>query len=239
MARHHPIPPCGRATRTSRPFLHASAANVSKKALLSGLAISAFATSVAPVLAQPTDEEAPERRSEVPGRTRDADGMATLPEVRTQGKARVGEYADGRMASESRVGFLGERDFMETPFSTVTYTEAFIADHQAKDISEVISRTDPTVSISGIPGESNESCDRQRTGGHGRLLSKFTRDVRTGRGPQRPLSPSERHASKGFRGRVGQPGDQARTGKTIDPVDRNLRLRFAVRRTYRPRAPLR
>ena len=157
MARHHPIPPCGRATRTSRPFLHASAANVSKKALLSGLAISAFATSVAPVLAQPTDEEAPERRSEVPGRTRDADGMATLPEVRTQGKARVGEYADGRMASESRVGFLGERDFMETPFSTVTYTEAFIADHQAKDISEVISRTDPTVSISGIPGESNES----------------------------------------------------------------------------------
>ena len=83
--------------------------------------------------------------------------MATLPEVRTQGKARAGEYANGRMASESRAGFLGERDFMETPFSTITYTEALMVDHQAKDISEVISRTDPTVSTSGIPGESNES----------------------------------------------------------------------------------
>ena len=113
MAKHYPIPPCGRATRTSRPFLHASAASVSKKALLSGLAIGALATSVAPVLAQPTDEEAPERRSEVLGKTRTADGMTTLPEVRMQGKAKAGEYADGQVASEIRAGFLGKRDFMK------------------------------------------------------------------------------------------------------------------------------
>lgn len=55
------------------------------------------------------------------------------------------------------MGFLGDKDFMETPFSTITYTEQFIADQQAQDIQSVISKTDPTVFTSGIAGEALES----------------------------------------------------------------------------------
>lgn len=66
-------------------------------------------------------------------------------------------YAGGQVTTGARLGLLGDKDFMETPFSTISYTEKYIADQQAKDISEVISKTDPTVFNSGIPGESNES----------------------------------------------------------------------------------
>lgn len=34
---------------------------------------------------------------------------------------------------------------METPFSTVAYTEQYIEDMQAKDITDIIAKTDPTV----------------------------------------------------------------------------------------------
>ena len=61
------------------------------------------------------------------------------------------------MATGGRVGFLGEKDFMETPFSTISYTEKYIADQQARDISDIIAKTDPAVYTSGIPGESQES----------------------------------------------------------------------------------
>ncbi|WP_083637632.1 TonB-dependent receptor [Neptunomonas phycophila] len=66
-------------------------------------------------------------------------------------------YAGGQVSTASRVGLLGDKDVMDTPFSTVTYTEAFIENQQATDIQEIISKTDPSVFTSGISGESLES----------------------------------------------------------------------------------
>lgn len=83
---------------------------------------------------------------------------ATLSTVTVQDKAQTptAPYAGGQVTSGGRMGFLGDKDIMETPFSVITYTEQFIEDQQATDITGVIARTDPTVFTSGIAGESNE-----------------------------------------------------------------------------------
>lgn len=47
-------------------------------------------------------------------------------------------YAGGQVATGGRVGLLGNKDFMETPFSTVSYTDTYIQDLQARDITDVI-----------------------------------------------------------------------------------------------------
>ena len=83
----------------------------------------------------------------------------TLPTVTVTAAAggAASPYAGGQVTSGARIGFLGDKDFMETPFSVITYTDKFIEDQQARDISEVVSRTDPTVFTSGIGGEALES----------------------------------------------------------------------------------
>jgi len=86
----------------------------------------------------------------------DAD-VTTLPEVEVQGQRLSAVYAGGQVATGGRVGLLGERDFMETPFSTVSYTEAFIEAIQARELSDILAATDPTVFNSGMRGEFRES----------------------------------------------------------------------------------
>ncbi len=123
-----------------------------QKALFLGVAVSALSVMTAPVQAQvaaPGVNAGQERPS--------ADGVATLPGVTVQADVTAPTYAGGQVATGGRMGFLGDKDFMETPFSTVTYTEKFIADQQAQDIQSVISKTDPTVFTSGIAGEALES----------------------------------------------------------------------------------
>ncbi len=41
-------------------------------------------------------------------------------------------FAGGEVARGSRVGILGNRDYMDTPFSTTTYTQQYIQDNQAR-----------------------------------------------------------------------------------------------------------
>ncbi|MDR6711597.1 iron complex outermembrane receptor protein [Pseudomonas hunanensis] len=66
-------------------------------------------------------------------------------------------YAGGQVATGGRVGLLGNKDFMETPFSTVSYTDTYIQDLQAKDISSVIAATDPAVFSNGLKGTYSEN----------------------------------------------------------------------------------
>jgi iron complex outermembrane receptor protein len=66
-------------------------------------------------------------------------------------------YAGGQVAYGSRVGLLGNKDFMETPFSTVSYTEKYIADRQAQNITQVIAATDPAVFSNGLTGTFSEN----------------------------------------------------------------------------------
>ncbi|MCU1084811.1 TonB-dependent receptor [Stenotrophomonas maltophilia] len=83
---------------------------------------------------------------------------STLPSVQVQEQRRVtADYAGGQVAAGSRVGLLGDKDFMDTPFSTVSYTESFIRDRQAMDLTDVIAATDPTVFSNGVTGSWSEN----------------------------------------------------------------------------------
>lgn len=66
-------------------------------------------------------------------------------------------YAGGQVAKKSKIGFLGDKDFMETPFNTISYTDKYVADKQAKDITEVIAATDPSVFTNGASGGWSEN----------------------------------------------------------------------------------
>lgn len=60
--------------------------------------------------------------------------------------------AGEKINRKSRVGMLGEMDFMDTPFNTVSYTSNHIQNVQAKDLSSLITKTDPTVYNNGSTG---------------------------------------------------------------------------------------
>lgn len=78
-------------------------------------------------------------------------GVTTLSAVTVSG-SRDGlpsPYAGGQVARGSQVGLLGNKDFMDTPFSTVSYTQEAIANTQTGNLLRVISDTDPSVSTTG------------------------------------------------------------------------------------------
>ncbi|MFM5354090.1 TonB-dependent receptor [Aeromonas dhakensis] len=56
-------------------------------------------------------------------------------------------YAGGQVAADNRVGLLGNKPFLETPFNTVSYTEEYIEDRQAQDIGAVAGATNPSVYV--------------------------------------------------------------------------------------------
>ncbi|OLS60212.1 TonB-dependent receptor [Pseudomonas putida] len=115
------------------------------QAILLGLALGACALSSARVHAE---EQQP--------------APTDLPATRIDAEAITGEtlpapYAGGQVASGGRVGLLGNKDFMETPFSTVSYTESYVRDLQARDITDVIAATDPSVFSNGLTGTFSEN----------------------------------------------------------------------------------
>ncbi|HVX37305.1 MAG TPA: TonB-dependent receptor, partial [Hyphomicrobium sp.] len=57
-------------------------------------------------------------------------------------------YAGGQVASGTRVGVLGNKSYMDTPFSTTGYTAQKIQDDQARSIAEVLFANDPSVRAS-------------------------------------------------------------------------------------------
>ena len=50
-------------------------------------------------------------------------------------------YSGGQVTYTNHAGFLGNKDFLETPFSAISYTDKFIEDQQATDITAVIAAT--------------------------------------------------------------------------------------------------
>lgn len=86
----------------------------------------------------------------------DTDMVQTLPVIVVDAK-KDDTYAGGQVASKSSLGFLGDKSVMETPFSTVAYTEQYIEDMQAKDITDIIAKTDPTVFTNNASGGWSEN----------------------------------------------------------------------------------
>lgn len=82
---------------------------------------------------------------------------ATLIEGEAVNAALPAAYAGEQVAYGSHVGLLGNKDFMDTPFSTLSYTDKYIQDLQAKDITDVIAATDPAVFSNGLSGTYSEN----------------------------------------------------------------------------------
>lgn len=55
-------------------------------------------------------------------------------------------YAGGQVARGGRVGLLGNMDMMDTPFNSTNYTQAVIADQQAKSVADVV-QNDPSIRV--------------------------------------------------------------------------------------------
>jgi len=65
-------------------------------------------------------------------------------------------YAGGGVASGSRLGFLGNRNVFDQPFSSTSYTDKLIRDQQARNVQDVVNN-DPSIrtnvpAFSGILG---------------------------------------------------------------------------------------
>ena len=86
------------------------------------------------------------------------DDAAALPAVTVREKAALRPAdlppvrAGGQVASGTRLGLLGSREVMETPFSTIGYTSEHVQNTQAHGLADVVSRTDPAVFNNGATG---------------------------------------------------------------------------------------
>ncbi|MFL9925997.1 TonB-dependent siderophore receptor [Herbaspirillum lusitanum] len=56
-------------------------------------------------------------------------------------------YSGGQVARGGRVGFMGNKDYLDTPFNTTSYTQELIKDQQARSVADVL-QNDPSVRIS-------------------------------------------------------------------------------------------
>jgi iron complex outermembrane recepter protein len=81
--------------------------------------------------------------------------QVTAPAPRTAPTSTLGpppqEYPGGQVARGARLGVLGNRDMMDTPFNITSYTEKKIEDQQARTVADVV-RNDPSVTFTGQTG---------------------------------------------------------------------------------------
>ncbi|AWN34407.1 TonB-dependent siderophore receptor [Methylobacterium radiodurans] len=74
----------------------------------------------------------------VEGRRAGQDALAGLPPASgTVGQPPV-PYAGGQVGTGTRIGFLGNRSILRTPFNVTGYTEKLINDQQARSLSDVV-----------------------------------------------------------------------------------------------------
>ncbi len=60
-------------------------------------------------------------------------------------------YAGGQVARRGKLGLLGNRDFMDTPFNQTSYTAKAMEDRQARTVADVMN-SDPSVSVTHPAG---------------------------------------------------------------------------------------
>lgn len=61
-------------------------------------------------------------------------------------------YEGNHIATGGNLGLLGNRDVMNTPFSTINYTSDYIEDLQGQELRILISKNDPSVQTPGAGG---------------------------------------------------------------------------------------
>ncbi|MCA1326553.1 TonB-dependent receptor [Herbaspirillum sp. alder98] len=65
-------------------------------------------------------------------------------------------YAGGQVARGGRIGILGNKDVMDTPFSVTSYTQQFIKDSQARSVGDVL-QNNPSVQVTRGYGNFQEA----------------------------------------------------------------------------------
>ncbi|WP_188612251.1 TonB-dependent receptor [Chelatococcus reniformis] len=84
-----------------------------------------------------------------------ADGAIVLDTIDVQGQQALGTppppYAGGQVATGGRLGILGNRDVMSTPFNITSFTAKTIADQQARNVGDVV-KNDPSVRTTWADG---------------------------------------------------------------------------------------
>lgn len=132
-------------SRLSRGPLHAAV--LSRLLLTSALAGSGGAVVGLPSAFAQSQANA-QTQGQTQGQAQGQAGAAVLRPVTVNAQTEVPPaYAGGQVATGSRVGLLGNRDVMDTPFNTVAYTEEFIRQRQAQDVGAVIGAADPSVYV--------------------------------------------------------------------------------------------
>lgn len=89
-----------------------------------------------------------------------AEEADTLPEVTVKSEVDdTGElpkaYAGGQVAKGGKVGLLGNKDVLDTPFNVTNYTSQTIQDQQARSLSDLLI-SDPSVRLSSARTNINE-----------------------------------------------------------------------------------
>lgn len=90
------------------------------------------------------------------------EGTVTLDEVKVNASADANAkglmkpYAGGQVARGGRVGILGNKDAMDTPFSINAYTNALIQNQQSRSVGDVL-LNDPSVRVARGFGNFQES----------------------------------------------------------------------------------
>lgn len=151
---HHSRQNCLSAPQkyASRSF-HAAA--FAPKALLLSVA-SAMLIYTPALYAQPAADKAEAAVRKTSTTRAQPAGVANLADVVVEAE-QSSTYPGGHMSKNSRVGFLGNKTALETPFNTVSYTDKFVQDSQAHNITDVIAATDPAVFTNGAIGGWSEN----------------------------------------------------------------------------------
>ncbi len=89
----------------------------------------------------------------------DAGGENVLPQVDVTAPATIDlppAYAGGQVARGGRLGMLGNRDVMDTPFNITNYTSQLIADQQAETVLDVL-KNEPSIRQTAPAGNPAEA----------------------------------------------------------------------------------
>ncbi|QKF60000.1 TonB-dependent receptor [Aliarcobacter lanthieri] len=133
-----------------------------------------------------------------------ANETTVLEEIKVnETKASSQTLQNGQISRQNSLGILGSKDFMDIPFNTVSYTSEYIEDEQAKYLSDVIAKTDPSIYNPGrigaigdgysIRGFSNNTQDVLVNGLYGmtpyyRMSPEFIEKVDVLKGPSALLN---------------------------------------------------
>lgn len=73
-----------------------------------------------------------------PDQAKTLDTVVVRASADASAKGLAPEYAGGQVARGARIGVLGNQDTMDTPFTVTSYTQQYIADQQARSVSDVL-----------------------------------------------------------------------------------------------------